>query len=211
MPNFQKSKEKQVFLCFSFGLHYLCHPINEKGMVERRIKLYDKTFELYITEAVIIEAIERVADAIRQDVEGRNPLFVGILNGAYMFVAELMSKLPPTCELTFAAYSSYHGTKSAGIIQELLPIRCEKRNRPIILLEDVVETGLTMQYVMRRLREEGADDVRLATMLFKPDSIQCDLKPDYIGLEIKNDFIVGFGLDYNGLGRTSRNIYKIVE
>jgi hypoxanthine phosphoribosyltransferase len=180
-------------------------------MVERQIKLYDKTFELYIPEEVIVGAIARIADAIWQDFKGKNPLFVGILNGAYMFVAELMSKLPPTCELTFAAYSSYQGTKSAGIIQELLPIRSEKKNRPIILLEDVVDTGLTMQYVMRRLREDGATEVRLATMLFKPDSIRCDLKPDYIGLEIENDFIVGFGLDYNGLGRTSRKIYKIME
>ena len=180
-------------------------------MIERQIKLYDKTFELYITEEVIVGAISRMAETIRRDVEGKNPLFVGILNGAYLFVAELMSKLPPTCELTFAAYSSYQGTKSAGIVQELLPIRSDKKNRTVILLEDVVDTGFTMQYVMKRLRDEGVDDVRLATMLFKPESLRCDLKPDYVGIEIENDFIVGFGLDYNGLGRTSRNIYKIVE
>ena len=180
-------------------------------MVERRIILHDKTFELYITEEVIVSAISKMADTIRRDMEGANPLFVGILNGAYMFVAELMSKLPPTFELTFAAYTSYHGTKSAGIVQELLPIRGNKQNRPVILLEDVVDSGLTMQYVMRRLREEGVQDLRLATMLFKPKSLQCDLQPDYVGMEVENDFIVGFGLDYNGLGRTSRNIYRIVE
>ena len=180
-------------------------------MLERQIKLYDKTFELYIAEETIVAAISRVADEIQRDVVGKNPLFVGILSGAYMFVAELMSKLPPTYELTFAAYSSYRGTKSAGIVQELLPIRSDKKNRPVILLEDVVDTGLTMQYVMRRLHEEGIEDVRLATMLLKSGSLQCDLKPDYVGMEIENDFIVGFGLDYNGLGRTSRHIYKIVE
>ena len=180
-------------------------------MVAQRILLHGKTFELYISENEIVNAISKIADAIRRDVEGKDPLFVGILNGAYMFVAELMSKLPPYYELTFAAYSSYHGTKSTGIIQELLPIRSENKNRPIILLEDVVETGLTMQYIMNRLREDGVKDVRLATMLFKPKSLRCDLKPDYTGLEIENDFIVGFGLDYDGLGRSSRNIYKIVE
>jgi hypoxanthine phosphoribosyltransferase len=180
-------------------------------MLEKRIKLHDKTFDLYITEDIIVSAIAKMADAIRKDIEGKNPLFVGILNGAYMFVAELMSKLPPTCELTFAAYSSYQGTKSTGIIQELLPIRSEKKHQPIILLEDIIDTGLTMQYVINRLHEEGIEDVRLATMLYKPESLRCDLKPDYVGLEIGNDFIVGFGLDYNGLGRTSRNIYKIVE
>ncbi|MDR1723822.1 MAG: hypoxanthine phosphoribosyltransferase [Tannerella sp.] len=179
--------------------------------MDKKIKLYDKTFELYIREADIVEAISRVAAEIRRDMEGKNPLFVGILTGAYMFVAELMSRMPPTSELTFAAYSSYHGTKSAGIVQELLPIRSDVRDRPIVLLEDIVDTGLTMQYVTRRLREGGAVDVRLATMLLKPGSLKCNLKPDYVGMEIDNDFIVGFGLDYDGLGRNSRNIYRIVE
>ena len=180
-------------------------------MVENKIKLHGKTFELYIPEDKIVSAISKIAEKIQNDIEGKNPLFVGILNGAYMFVSELMSKLPPTYELTFAAYSSYHGTKSAGIVKELLPIRSEIKDRPIILLEDIIDTGLTMQYITNRLRNEGAKDVRLATMLLKPDSLKCDLKPDYVGMEIENDFIVGFGLDYDGLGRTSRNIYKINE
>jgi len=178
-------------------------------MAEQRITLYDKTFELYIPEDEIVGAISRIANELRRDMEGKNPLYVGILNGAYLFVAELMSKLPPTCELTFAAYSSYHGTKSTGILQELLPIRSDVKDRPVILLEDVIDSGLTMQFVKRRLYEEGAKEVRIAAMLLKPKSLKCDLKPDYVGMEIEDDFIVGFGLDYNGLGRTSRNIYKI--
>jgi hypoxanthine phosphoribosyltransferase len=178
---------------------------------DNRIILRDKTFELYIPERKIVEAISGLAVKISDDMKGKNPLFVGILNGAFMFVSELMSKMSPTYELTFAAYSSYHGTKSTGIVQELLPIRGNKRGRPVILLEDIVDTGLTMQYITNRLRDEGIDDVRLATMLLKPDSLKCDLKPDYVGMEIANDFIVGFGLDYEGLGRTSRNIYKIIE
>ncbi len=178
-------------------------------MTEKRIQLYDKIFELYIPEDEIVSAISRIAYELRRDMEGKNPLFVGILNGAYLFVAELMSKLPPTCELTFAAYSSYQGTKSTGILHELLPVRSEVKGRPVILLEDVIDTGLTMQFVKRRLYEQGAKDVRIAAMLLKPESLQCDLKPDYVGIEIGNDFIVGFGLDYNGLGRTTRNIYKI--
>ena len=180
-------------------------------MIEKQIELHGKTFGLYITEDKIVSAISKIADDIYRDMDGKNPLFVGILNGAYMFVAEIMSKLPPTYELTFAAYSSYHGTKSAGIVKELLPIRSEVKDRPIVLLEDIIDTGLTMKYVTNRLREEGAKDVRLATMLLKPDSLKCDLKPDYVGMEIENDFIVGFGLDFDGLGRTSRNIYKIIE
>ncbi|MDR1814676.1 MAG: hypoxanthine phosphoribosyltransferase [Tannerella sp.] len=179
--------------------------------MDRQIKLYNKIFELYITEDVIVEAVTKIADKIRLDMQGLNPLFVGVLNGAYMFVAELMSKLPPDYELTFAAYSSYHGLKSTGIVQELLPIRSDVKDRPVILLEDIVDTGQTMYYVMNRLRQEGVRDVRLATMLIKPGCLQCDLKPDYVGLEVADDFIVGFGLDYNGLGRTARNIYKLIN
>jgi len=178
--------------------------------MEKEITLYDKTFELYITEEVIVEAISKIADDLRRDMEGKNPLYVGILNGAYLFVAELMSRLSPSSELTFAAYSSYQGVQSTGVVQELLPIRSDITNRPVVLLEDVVDTGLTMYRVMKQLRERGAQDVRLATMLLKPKALQCDLKPDYTGIEINNDFIVGFGLDYNGLGRTTRNIYKLV-
>ncbi len=179
--------------------------------MNEHIILKDKTFELYIPEHQIMEAITHIAGDIVRDMEGRNPLFVGILNGAYMFVAELMSQLPPTYELTFAAYSSYHGTKSDGLIKELLPIRVENKDRPIILLEDVIDTGVTMQYVMSRLREEGANDVRLATMFLKPGSLRCNIKPDYVGMEIENDFVIGFGLDYDGYGRSLRSIYKIAE
>ena len=180
-------------------------------MEQKRIKLYDKTFELYLSEDKIVDAIARMADELRCDMEGKNPLFVGILNGAYLFAAELMSRLSPACELTFAAYSSYQDVKSTGTVQELLPIRREVKGRTVILLEDVIDTGLTMQYITKLIREKGATDVRIATMLLKPKALQCDLQPDYVGMEIENDFIVGFGLDYNGLGRTCRNIYKIIN
>jgi len=175
------------------------------------IRLKDKDFELYIPEYKILHAIDRIAEEIKCNVEGTNPLFVGILNGAYMFVAELMSRLAPTYELTFAAYSSYKGLKSGGTVQEILPIRGDIQNRPVILLEDIVDTGLTMKYVIQKLYDSGAKKVQLATLLLKPGALKCDLKPDYVGLEIDNDFIVGFGLDYDGLGRSCRDIYKILN
>ncbi|MDR2138990.1 MAG: hypoxanthine phosphoribosyltransferase [Tannerella sp.] len=177
--------------------------------MEEKIRLKDKDFELFIPESQMVAAIKKMAGIIWRDTEGKNPLFVGILNGAYMFTAELMSHLPPACELTFAAYSSYRGTQSEGVVQEVMPVRGNINNRLIILLEDVVDTGLTMQYVMRKLQQSGAGRVCLATMLFKPGSLKCDLKPDYVGMEIADDFVVGFGLDYDGLGRSSRNIYKV--
>ncbi|MDR2469232.1 MAG: hypoxanthine phosphoribosyltransferase [Tannerella sp.] len=173
------------------------------------IQLKDKEFELFIPEKKIVSTIRNMAEIIRRDIEGQNPLFVGILNGAYLFAAELTSLLPPVGELTFAAYSSYRGTRSQGVVQEVLPVRSDVRGRTVFLLEDVVDTGRTMQYVMRKMREAGAGKVCLATMLFKPDALECDLTPDYIGLEIANDFVVGFGLDYDGLGRPLRDIYRI--
>jgi len=178
---------------------------------KNRINLHDRTFELYIPEARIVSAITAMAANIKRDMEGANPLFVGILNGAFMFTAELMSKLPPTCELTFAAYSSYQGLKSEGKVNELLPVRGNIKGRPVMLLEDIIDTGLTMQHIISRLRESGADDVRLAVMLVKPGCLKCDLKPDYVGMEIDDDFIVGFGLDYNGQGRSLRDIYKVLS
>lgn len=174
-----------------------------------RIRLKDKEFELFISENEIKDAIRRMAERIEADIKDTDPLFVGILNGAFMFVSELMSYLNGPYELTFARYSSYRGTSTTGTINEIMPIRVDVKNRPLILLEDIIDTGYTMQHVMNKLREQGASSVKLATMLFKPDALKCDLKPDYIGLEIPNDFIVGHGLDYDEAGRSYRDIYKL--
>lgn len=176
-----------------------------------RIRLKDKEFELFIPEKDILQAIEKMAACIKTDVEGTNPLFVGILNGAFMFTAELMRQLDVPYELTFARYSSYRGISTTGVVHEIMPVQADIRGRMVILLEDIIDTGLTMQFVMNKLRKEGASDVRLATMLFKPESLKCDLKPDYVGLQIPPDFIVGHGLDYDELGRAYRDIYKLAD
>lgn len=176
-----------------------------------RIRLKDKEFELFIPECEIRQAIARMAKRIEEDVKDVNPLFVGILNGAFMFVSELMSELDAPYELTFARYSSYKGTSTTGIVNEIMPIKADIRGRHILLLEDIIDTGYTMSHVMEKLRREGAAEVRLATMLFKPESLKCDLQPDYVGLEIPADFIVGHGLDYDEQGRAFRDIYKVVD
>lgn len=176
-----------------------------------RIRLKDKEFELFIPEQKIKDAIGEMAAQIRADVAGTDPLFVGILNGAFMFTSELMGQLNAAYELTFARYSSYRGTSTTGVVREIMPVQADIKGRTIILLEDIIDTGFTMRFVMDKFRDDGAADVRLATMLFKPDSLKCDLKPDYIGLRIPSDFIVGFGLDYEELGRGYRSIYKVIE
>ena len=177
----------------------------------QRIHLRDKDFELFITDAEIQTAVERMAQQIVSDMAGKRPLFVGILNGAFMFVADLMRALNSAYELTFARYSSYAGTSSTGVLQEVMPISVDVKGRTIILLEDIIDTGFTMSQVMAKLREQGAEEVRLATMLFKPESLKVDLKPDYVGLQIPSAFIVGHGLDYDEMGRAYRDIYQVVE
>ena len=179
--------------------------------MQKTIQLKDKTFSLYIPEHEIVAAISRMAEEIERDMEGKNPLFVGLLTGAYMFVAEILSKLSPECEITFVAYRSYTGTKSDGIVQEILPLQVFRKDRPVILLEDIVDSGLTMQHVTNKLQESGIVDVHIATMLYKPNALKCDIKLDYVGMEIDDEFVVGFGLDYDGLGRSLRDIYKITN
>ncbi len=176
-----------------------------------RIRLRDKEFELFIPEEEIKEAIARVAGRIRADVKDTRPLFVGILNGAFMFAAELMRQLDEPYEITFARYSSYKGTRTTGIVREIMPVQADVKGRTLVLIEDIIDTGFTMQYVMDKLRKDGAADVKLATLLFKPDSLKCALIPDYVGIRIPNDFIVGYGLDYDEMGRGYRDIYKIID
>lgn len=176
-----------------------------------KIRIKDKDFELFIPEKEIKKAIKKVAGQIRKDIQGTNPLFVGILNGAFMFTAALMRELNGAYEITFARYSSYRGTSSTGIINEIMPVRADIKGRLVILIEDIIDTGFTMQHVMENFRKEGAAEVKLATMLFKPDALKSKLQPDYIGLEIPSDFIVGYGLDYDEAGRALRDIYKVVS
>ena len=177
----------------------------------QRIHLRDKEFELFITDAEIQTAVERMARQLELDMAGKNPLFVGILNGAFMFVADLMRALNADYELTFARYSSYAGTSSTGILREIMPIAVDVKGRMVVLLEDIIDTGFTMSQLMTKLREQGAEEVRLATMLFKPESLKVDLRPDYVGLQIPPAFIVGHGLDYNEQGRAFRDIYQVIE
>lgn len=175
------------------------------------IRLKDKNFKLFIPEKDIKEAVKRICNQIRSDIEGKDVLFVCILNGAFMFASELMSEMNGSYEITFARYSSYSGTNSTGKLQEIMPIKEDIKGRTVILVEDIIDTGFTMYNLLAHLKEKGAAEVKLATMLFKPESLKCELKPDYIGIQIPPAFIVGHGLDYDGLGRAYRDIYVIDE
>lgn len=175
------------------------------------IRLEDKEFELFIPENQIREAVAAMAVRIKKEVGHADPLFVCILNGAFMFAAELMKELDGVYEMAFARYSSYKGTCSTGTLNEILPVQANVTGRTLVLLEDIVDTGFTMHQVVGKLKQAGAADIKLAALLFKPGAAKCNLVPDYVGFRIPNDFTIGYGMDYEGRGRAYRDIYKLVK
>lgn len=177
----------------------------------QQIQVLDRTFELYLSYEQLRERISAVAASIRADLEGDNPLFIVMLNGAYMFAAELMRDLDFPAELSFVKMSSYQGTGSTGEVAQLIGLRERVAGREVVIVEDIVESGLTMKVMTGMLERRGATSVRIATLFSKPRLMKYDIHPDYVGLEIDDDFIVGFGLDYNGYGRNLKDIYKLKQ
>jgi len=174
------------------------------------ISLDDKTFCLYITEAQIQDAIKQIAGAINKDYKDKCPLMIPILNGSFMFASDLMKQLSCQCEISFIKASSYRGTNSSGQLTSLIGINEDISGRDIMILEDIIDTGHTLAKIIPSLKELQPASIRVATLLFKPLALKADIAIDYIGMEIANEFIVGYGLDYNGLGRNLKEIYQVI-
>lgn len=174
------------------------------------VKIKDKEFALFIPETKILEQIGRVAEEINRDLADKNPLFVCVLNGAFMFAADLMKRVNISSEISFVKLSSYKGTSSTGKLKELIGLQEDIEGRSIVIVEDIVDTGHTMVSVIEQLKQKNPADVRVATLLYKPNALKVELKLDYVAMEIPNDFILGYGLDYDGYGRNLPDIYKIV-
>ena len=175
------------------------------------IKIHDKYFEPFILFDKIDSAIDEVANNINNDIEGQTPIFLVILNGSFMFAGDLLKKIKLDCEVSFVKLASYEGTKSTENVRQLIGFDEDIKGRTIVIVEDIIDSGITMENVLGQLDRMGAGDVRIATLLFKPDAFKKSYKIDYIGIEIPNDFIVGYGLDYDNQGRNLKDIYKIVE
>lgn len=174
------------------------------------IRLGDRDFQLYLTEEQLLPEIERMATEIVRDLGDKDPLFVCILNGAFMFSTELFKAINGEYELAFAKYSSYQGMSSSGNLTEEIPPQVPLEGRTVVILEDLVDTGFTLSKVIELYKERGAKDIKIAVMLSKPNAPKVvNIIPDYVGLEIPNDFIVGHGLDYNGKGRFYKDIYVV--
>jgi hypoxanthine phosphoribosyltransferase len=152
-----------------------------------------------------------MADTINQELKGKVPLFLVVLNGAFMFASDLMKKIKIENNISFVKLSSYTGTRSSQVVNELIGINEVVKGRTVVIVEDIIDSGITMRRMLDILSEQEAADVRIATLVFKPNAFQSDFKINYIGMEIPNDFIIGYGLDYDGFARNLPDIYKIVE
>ncbi len=177
----------------------------------KTVKVLDKEFGLYIPQEKIEADIQKVADQINHDMDGMNPMFLVILNGAFMFASELFKRLTIPCEISFVKLTSYAGTETTNVVRELIGLDHSLEGRHVVIVEDIVDTGHTMRYTIQKLHDLKAVDVRIATLFFKPKSFQYDYPINYVGMEISNEFIVGYGLDYNQQGRNLPDIYKIIE
>jgi hypoxanthine phosphoribosyltransferase len=176
-----------------------------------RVTIKDKTFQTSIPEDEILKHVKAVAERINHDMADKHPLFLAVLNGAFVFAADLMRFITIPCEISFVKLASYQGTISTGKIREVLGINEDLTDRHVIIIEDIVDTGLTMKQMIESLGTRNPASVHICTLLLKPDKLKVDLDIEYAAMEIPNDFIVGYGLDYDQEGRNLRDIYKIVE
>jgi hypoxanthine phosphoribosyltransferase len=175
-----------------------------------KINVYNKEFEIFLSSGIIQQTIDKMADQINKDIVGKDVLFLVVLNGAFMFAADLLKRIKGDCKISFVKLSSYVGTRSTSTVRELIGLDEILRGRTVIIVEDIVDTGITMANTIEKLMHLEAAEVKLATLLFKPEAFQKDFPIDYIGLEIPNDFIIGYGLDYDGLARNYPDIYKLI-
>lgn len=175
------------------------------------IKLHDLEFEPYISEDEINAAIVKIANKLNKDYQDANPIFLGVLNGSFMFASEVIKRFNGDCEVSFVKLGSYKGTRTTGNVKTLLGLNQSLKGRKIILLEDIVDTGNTLEEINKILLKEEVDNYEVATLFYKPEAYKKDFNIKYRGLEIPNKFIVGYGLDYDGLGRNLTQIYKRKE
>ncbi|MBP1613071.1 MAG: putative hypoxanthine guanine phosphoribosyltransferase [Bacteroidetes bacterium] len=175
------------------------------------IKIKDRLFSVSIMEKDILREVKRVADEINNDLKDQNPLFLSVLNGSFMFTADLMKHITIPCEISFVKLASYQGVSSTGAIKEVIGINEDIAGRTIVIVEDIVDTGFTMQRLIETLGTRGPKDIHIASLLVKPDKLKVKLNIEYVAMKIPNDFIVGYGLDYDGYGRNYPDIYTVVE
>ncbi len=177
----------------------------------KTVTIKDKTFGISIPEEVIKQKVKAVAERINHDMAGKNPLLLAVLNGSFVFAADLMRELTIPCEISFVKLASYQGTTSTGKVKEVIGINENLAGRTVIIVEDIVETGLTIQQMLDSLGTRNPESVHVCTLLLKPEKLQVDINVEYVAISIPNDFILGYGLDYDQQGRNLRDIYTLIS
>lgn len=175
------------------------------------IQIHGKDFVPYLSETAIKEKIKEMAAAISKDYAGKQPLFIGILNGAFMFASDLFKELTIEAEISFIKLASYSGTKSTGKVLTAIGLDADINGRHVIIIEDIVDTGKTLSSFLPQLEHQGPASIKLAALLTKPDARTHPINIDYLCFSIPNKFVVGYGLDYDSLGRNLKEIYQLAE
>ncbi len=173
------------------------------------IRLHDLQFVPFIAEDSITVAIEELSVVLNQDLKNKNPLFIGVLNGAFMFTSEILKRFKYDCEVSFVKLSSYQGTQTTHQVRELIGLDVEVSDRTVVVLEDIIDTGNTIEVLSRIIKEKGCKELKIATLFFKSAAYTKQINIDYFGIEIPDRFIVGYGLDYDGLGRNLTEVYQL--
>lgn len=175
------------------------------------VKIKDKSFRVSLPEAEIKNRVKLLAQQMSKDLEGKNPLFLAVLNGSFIFAADLMREMTIPCEISFVKLASYQGTTSTGKIKEVIGINEDLSGRTVVIVEDIVESGQTMKRMIESLGTRNPASVQICTLFFKPEKLKEDLTLDYVAFRIPDDFILGYGLDYDQQGRGLKDVYTIVS
>ena len=178
---------------------------------KRMIQVKDKTFEISIPEAKLKTEIRRVAREIERDLAGEEPLFLPVLNGSFIFAADLLREISLPCEVSFIKLASYEGTQTTGQIREVIGLAKDITGQHVVIVEDIIDSGLTMAHMIETLQHHNPASIRVCALLVKPNALKVKVPIDYCCMEIPNDFIVGYGLDYDGYGPNTREIYTLVK
>ncbi len=175
------------------------------------IKILDKEFEVLINSEKIQDAVSKMAVKMNSEINNKEVIFIGILNGSFMFAADLFKQINFSCRITFLKVASYQGTSTSGVVKSLIGINENIKGKTVVVLEDIIDTGETLENILCQLKGYQPESIKIATFLFKPLAFIKSFKIDYVGFEIPNDFIIGYGLDYNGFGRNYPEIYSLVK
>lgn len=175
----------------------------------KTVQVLDKQFEISIDSSTIQKRVKQLAEQINQKYSNQEVFFIGILNGSFMFFSDLLKNISIDCQISFLKVASYQGTSTTGKVKKLIGLTDDISAKNIIIVEDIIDTGITMESILQQISQYQPKNVEIATLLYKPNAFEKDYKLHYIGFEIPNDFVVGYGLDYNGLGRNLDAIYKL--